>query len=160
MNPKTNDLDSIDQTLMALVRLIKKPALWEEYCRRSKVDIDHPSIIILFNLCDGPVTFQSLVSRLGVEAPSVSRKVHELEDRGYIQRNLTTDKRVHELSLTKNGERVTKLIRSAERSILSEVFVDWTTKETQQLSIMLSRLVKDMGLVINHAKNKGVEVEQ
>jgi len=159
MHSNANNLESIDQTLMSLVRLFKKPALCEEYCRRSKINIDLPSIIILFNLFEGPITFQTLVGRLGVEAPSVSRKVHELEDEGYVKRYLTSDKRVHELGLTKEGEKATKLIRSAERSILSDVFVDWTIQETQQLSVILSRLVKDMSLVINHTKHKGVGVE-
>ena len=151
---RTNELelDNIEEALRAFIRIAKKPRLWEEYTIRAKVDIDRPSATILLILSYQALTFQTLVNHLGIEAPSVSRKVHELESQGLIIRAPSDDRRIHQLQLSPSGKQVTEEIRRAERSVLSEVLTGWSAQERRQLVGLLTRLTHNMGHVLENSK--------
>lgn len=140
MSISNEEMDRLENALFSCVRITKKPAYWEEFQRRSGVTIDRPAAYILMMLSQQSLQFQDLVTRLGIEAPSVSRKVHELEDGGLISRQPTADRRVHLLTLSESGKDAAKKIRQARHEILSEILEDWPEKKRLQLSSLLSEL--------------------
>ncbi len=139
-----NDLEKLEGALFACIRITKRPSYWDEFQKRANVTIDRPAAFILMVLNKHSLQFQDLVNKLGVEAPSVSRKVHELEDSGYIKRQPTTDRRVHLLTLTPEGNAVAKKINESRLAIFSEIMSTWPEEDKKQLSSLLSKLSEDL----------------
>ena len=150
---KTNRLDSIEMSLSAVMRIAKRPGYWEELQKRAGIVIDRPAAAILIILSKRPANFQSVVNRLGIEAPSVSRKVHELEAKGLILRRPTADKRVHELELSRDGLIMAGKLLNAKRSIYQDVLGDWGSQDIEELNRLLNNLANDMK---NKFENKGL----
>ena len=140
---KSDSLDKIDSALFNVMRIAKRPAYWDEFQRKADVQIDRPAAAILMMLSLHPLQFQEVVSRLGVEAPSISRKVHELEHQGLIRRQPTEDKRVHMLALSAEGSAIAAKIKNARRELLSEILSDWSVADTEQLSELMARLAQE-----------------
>ena len=134
---KSSQLDSIESSLTAVMRIAKRPGYWDELQKRSGIIIDRPAAAIIIILSKCPSNFASVVTRLGIEAPSVSRKVHELEDKGLILRRPTDDKRVHELELSKEGLVIAESLLKAKRSIYQEVLNSWNDKDIDDLNRLL-----------------------
>ncbi len=137
-------LDAIEASLTACLRVSKKPAYWDEVLDRAGLSIDRPAAAILMVLDHGPCQFQELVKHLGIEAPSVSRKAHALEDDGLIIRQAASDKRIHRLSLSPQGQAAAKKLKSAKRSIVQAIIADWSIEERRQLIRLLEKLASNM----------------
>jgi len=146
----SDELDKLESALTVFNRIIKKPGYWEEFQRLANINIDRPAAAILHILNKQDYQFQTLVNLLGLEAPSISRKVHELEDQGLIKRQATSDKRVHELHLNPKAKEIVEQLFEAKRSIMSQVLSNWTKDERQQLIAVLQRLAKDMSDHFEH----------
>lgn len=140
----TNEIDRLEAALTTFNRIIKKPSYWEEFQLRAGVNIDRPSAAIIYVLAKEDCQFQTLVNRLGLEAPSISRKVHELEQQGLIERKPSDDRRVHKLHLSHQAQAVYKQLSDAKRDILSETLQGWTAEERHQLIIIIEHLADDM----------------
>ncbi len=130
--------------MTSLMRIAKRPGYWEELQKRADILIDRPAAAILIILAHDPANFQTVVSKLGIEAPSVSRKVHELEEKGLIKRRPTEDKRIHELELSQPGLDIAARLMQAKRSLYREMLSDWATDDINQLSRLLNKLSEDM----------------
>lgn len=143
-NSKKDELDRLGSALYACVRVTKRSAYWDEIRRRSGVNLDRPGAYILMLLGKEPCQFRDLVNRLGVEAPAVSRKVHDLEAAGLIMRRPAQDRRVHLLALSDSGRAAADSIKSARRDMLSQVLSGWTAGDRRQLSELLIRLSEDL----------------
>ena len=141
---KSSALDSIESALTSLMRIAKRPGYWEELQKRAGIVIDRPAAAILIILSKHSDNFQAVVAKLGIEAPSVSRKVHELEDKGLIKRRPTEDKRVHALELSQEGEDIAIRLLQAKRSLYREVLADWGSADIQGLNRLLNKLSEDM----------------
>ena len=150
-------LDKIDSALFSLMRIAKRPAYWEEFQRQANAQIDRPAAAILLLLSHHPLSFSNLVTKLGIEAPSISRKVHELEQAGYIRREPTDDRRVHLLSLTSSGQALYIDVVRARRAMLASDLSDWTELDKTKLSDLLTRLASDLAKRYGNTKEKREE---
>lgn len=150
----TTELDNLEEALTAFIRIVKKPTYWDEFQRLADVHIDRPAAAILHVLNKQDCQFQTLVNHLGLEAPSISRKVHELEEQGLIQRQPSSDKRVHELRLSPHAKVMVKQLIDAKRLIMSQVLAGWNENDRQQLVNVLQRLARDMTVHFEHKDNK------
>ena len=139
------ELDRLQTALFKCLRSIKRPNYWEEFQSRADAVIDRPASAIILMLLNGPMQFQELVHSLGVEAPSISRKVHELEDENLIKRVPTKDKRVHLLSLTREGSSLGGRIKQARREMLAEILSDWPNDKRRALITLVESLAEAMG---------------
>ncbi len=148
----TEELDRLELAWNSFIRIVKKPIYWEEIQHQAKVNIDRPAAAILHILSKQDCQFQSLVNQLGLEAPSVSRKVHELENNGLILRRPNTDKRIHELRLSPEAEIMVKQLTKAKRLIMSKILSNWSVNERQELITILQRLSNDMSDYFDHKK--------
>jgi DNA-binding MarR family transcriptional regulator len=140
----STELEKLEGALFGCIRITKRQSYWEEFQKRADVTIDRPAAFILMVLGKRSLQFQDLVNKLGVEAPSVSRKVHELENDGFIKRQSTADRRIHLLTLTKKGADVTSRINKARRAIFSEIMSGWPDEDKKQLSRLLAKLSEDL----------------
>ena len=140
---KGDALDKLDSALLSVMRLAKKPAYWDEFQRKADIQIDRPAAAIVMMLSEHTLQFQEVVNKLGVEAPSISRKVHELESLKLIRREPMADKRVHMLALSSEGIALSRKIKSARREMLDQLLVAWTAEDTELLSQLLTRLALD-----------------
>jgi DNA-binding MarR family transcriptional regulator len=138
------ELDRLETALFKCMRTAKRPYYWEELQRRADVSIDRPAAAIILSLLNGPLQFQKLVHRLGVEAPSISRKVHELENNNIIKRVPTEDKRIHLLSLTEEGNAIGDNIKRARREMLADILSDWPSGKRHELIALVESLAKAM----------------
>lgn len=154
--PQNDQLNNLDTALFSLMRVAKRPAYWDEFQRKAGLQIDRPAAAILLLLNKHPMQFSEVVISLGIEAPSISRKVHELEEANFINREPTSDKRVHMLALTTQGSSLAAKILSARLAMLEEVTVSWSESDTKQLSELLSRLASDLATSYGNKKvNQG-----
>jgi DNA-binding MarR family transcriptional regulator len=140
----SDQLAMIDASLFDVMKVAKRPRYWDEFQKRTGAQIDHPTAAILRILSDQPLQFRDLVNRLGIEAPSISRKVHDLEQEGLIYRNPTEDRRIHILALSSQGRDLAHKILQARITMLDDALADWTASEKHQLNESLSRLASDL----------------
>ncbi len=141
---KSDSLDKLDAALFGVMRIAKRPSYWDEFQRKAEVQIDRPAAAILMLLSKRPLQFQEVVNKLGIEAPSISRKVHELEHLDLIYREPTADRRVHMLALSSEGSLLAEKIKSVRRAMLDEILSDWNDADTKALGELLSRLALDL----------------
>ena len=140
MTDSNTDLDRLEDALASCLRVAKRPGYWEEFQRRAATDIDRPAAAILLLLERKPCQFQMLVNLLGIEAPSVSRKVHELENLGLIILQSASDRRVRMLALSDSGKDLSRRLKRAKRAVLGDVLAGWSTRERAQLINALEHL--------------------
>ncbi len=147
-------MDQLDVALSSCLRIMKQPIYWEKFTKLANTTIDRPSATILAILSKGPYQFHELVNRLGVEAPSVSRKVHQLEDQGLVLRKSTSDKRVHELYLSTQGRTLADKLCTARHRLLAEITSTWTARQQKELIESLEHFSNDLKLLfdLNHKK--------
>ncbi len=132
-------IHSIESSLIRCLRIAKKAQYWKQVQTLSSLKLDRPAASILMLLSKKPQKFQELVDKLGIEAPSVSRKVHELEDSGLIIRKNSNDKRVHLLSTSPEGDLEAKKIYKAQCALLSEVISSWSISEREQFVVLFDK---------------------
>ena len=145
-----NDVESLADALTYLARAMHRPRAWEELAKRAGVSLDRPGAAILHILavCDKEkinCNVQHLAHNLGIEAPSVSRKLQELEQTGMLARKPNTqDRRTVILHLTARGRGALSRIQRAKRESLAELLQNWSAADRKQLITLFQRLATDM----------------
>ncbi|HVS58486.1 MAG TPA: MarR family transcriptional regulator [Candidatus Saccharimonadales bacterium] len=145
-----NDIDKLADAMTFLVRSMHRPRAWEEIVKRAGVELDRPGVAILHSLAlcskeQAKCNVQYLAHHLGVEAPSVSRKIQELEQDKFIDRSVDPqDKRAVVLKLTAKGSKVLERIQRAKRDALTAQLRHWDTKDRQQFVELFYRFAHDM----------------
>ncbi len=147
--PRVSDLDLVENALHSCLRVYKGASYIKDFAKRIGTDIDRPSVFILMALSQRSLRFQDLVKHIGIEAPSISRKVHELENKGLVQSIEAQDRRVHMLSLTNEGKALTVKIKRAKRELIGDVLNDWSSEDRARLANLLMRLSLDLDKVAN-----------
>jgi DNA-binding MarR family transcriptional regulator len=127
---------------------MKRPQAWMAITERADVTIDRPAATILLVLSGHEPNhchLRELTNQLGVEAPSVSRKVQQLEQAGLIARKQdASDHRVFDLRVTKEGSLIVKRIQEAQRYIIDQVLSAWPLVERQQFIRLFEKFSYDM----------------
>lgn len=144
-----DDLDRLEQTLRQLIQTLKRPHAWAVITARANVRLERPAAAILFMLTasDTPegCHLRDLADGLGIEAPSVTRQVQNLERQGLLTRQPDDeDRRAIGLRVTAAGKKAAKRLRSAQRALLTEALKDWPPAERRQLADLISRFSNDL----------------
>jgi DNA-binding MarR family transcriptional regulator len=115
----------------------------EHLLRAAGVRLDRAGIALLFKLhpqSDGPLRVTSLAELLGVDAPTVTRKVQQLERLGFVSREPDPDDgRATRIRLTKSGRETLDRVLVANRDQLARVFKEWSTDEVQTFAVMINK---------------------
>lgn len=140
------DLDMLESALGYFIKATSREQYWETIQRSASVEIDRPSAHLLITLSGddaGECRLHALATKLGVEAPSVSRVVHRLEqDKLVVRLADPTDGRASCLRLTRKGQRTIARIRRAKRQRLAALFAGWSAADRKQLARLLDRLAR------------------
>jgi DNA-binding MarR family transcriptional regulator len=140
------DLDMLESALGYFLKALGRQQYWEKIQRTANVSIDRPSAHLLITLSQsdtGDCRLHMLASKLGVEAPSVSRVVQRLEQEKLVLRLADpADGRASCLRLTRRGERLIARIRRAKRQHLAALLAGWPAADRKQLARLLDRLAR------------------
>lgn len=110
--------------------------MWTTLAARAGIDLDRPAAVILHVLSEDATKsyrLNDLAQRLGIEAPSVTRKTQELETAGYVKRIPDPqDRRAVSLRVTMRGKAVSEKLRKEQQKWFAEVIADWPAKDRKQ----------------------------
>ncbi len=86
-----------------------------------------------------------LARRIGVETPTVVRGVGRMETAGLVvRRDDPLDGRLVRVYLTDRGRELEGIIPQAEDALIEEAFSGFSTKEREQLTRLLSRVLDNL----------------
>lgn len=148
MSQLRHDLAAIEEGLVLLHRAGFQHKAWEKLQQQAGVQLDRSSLAILkiVHLHDAqPCRMQDIAHQLGIEAPSVTRKIQELEQQKLIVRATSeTDRRSVQVRITKRGQSRLDKFGQARREQLSRALHDWTADERKQFATLLHRLADQL----------------
>lgn len=135
--------------MRSFMQTMKRPQSWSLIIAQAGVTLDRPAAAILFLLTHHePTQFRlhEIAERLGIEAPSVTRKIQQLEQAGLVARQQDAqDKRAYSLCITVAGRRIAKQLRTAQRQILMKALSDWPKSERQQFVKLFEQFSDSIG---------------
>ncbi len=86
-----------------------------------------------------------LARRIGVETPTVVRGVGRMETAGLVvRRDDPRDGRLVRVYLTDRGRELEGIIPQAEDAVIEKAFSGFSTKEREQLTRLLSRVLENL----------------
>lgn len=93
----------------------------------------------------GGLRLCELAERLGIEAPSVTRTVQQLERAGLVSRHADPDdQRAWRVEATPAGRDSLGRLHSAKRAGLGELLADWPAEDRHELAALLTRFATDL----------------
>jgi DNA-binding MarR family transcriptional regulator len=145
-----SSLESIEQALTRIVRTGHLPRLHERLRAASGVDLDRTAYPVLGRLGEaGPLRLTDLAALIGLDVSTVSRHVADLSAKGLVERRPDPDDgRAGVLSLTRAGRGALGRIREVRRTLLLEVFADWTAVDRRELARLLSRFSEGLSKTV------------
>ena len=109
----------------------------------------HPMHFGLLSILDaeGPISQQELGRLLGIDPSSMVARMDALEKLGLVERERSPDdRRAYEISLTPEGRKALKGLRAEAREYGKEFFRALTSKEQEQLNLLLLKLAATVDL--------------
>ena len=93
--PTAHHVDRFDDALQTVARAITQVRLHERLLRRAGVRLDRAGVTLLFKLAakEDSLRVTDLAELLGVDPPTVTRKVQQLERDGMVVRQPDSDDR-------------------------------------------------------------------
>jgi len=145
-----NDLELIDDSINEFVQAMSRPRAWGQVAARAGVSIDRAGATLLYFL-EQPrpesCHLNDIAHILGIEAPSVTRKVQQLERQKLIHRVPDpSDKRAYVLQTTVEGRRVIERLSEAKKALFSDILKDWSLADRHNFAILFNRLSRDMSV--------------
>ncbi len=124
-----------------MARCMGQHRLHERLQRSAGVRVDRAGVALLYVLhAHGDSRVTALAEMLGVDAPSVTRKVQQLEKEGLVARRADTgDRRASCIELTKSGHRTLESVLKARRAWFDRLLKDWDEPDLDAFGSMLNR---------------------
>lgn len=108
----------------------------------TKEDVSFVNWVILMNLNNGASTAAELCQHLCHDSGALTRIIDQMEERGLIKRQRSTDdRRVVTLAITPMGRKMIKKFLPRVLDLYNDLLTDFTREEADQLITSLSRLV-------------------
>ncbi len=144
----TKELRDIGEGTRQIVRLVNHPRVFCQVRESAGSELDKVSEVVLRALTghsDTEMRLSDLAKRLGVELSSVSRKVHKLEENGFLRRTTDPkDARAWQLHLTETGQQELQKLDAVRNALLSDALADWPAEEVVQLSRLFNQFIIDL----------------
>ncbi len=141
-------LDRVEAGVRTISRSLTQVRAHEHILKLAGVRVDRAGAALLIKLDrydGGSPRVTELAERIGVDTPSVTRKVQQLESDGLVRRDPDPDdRRASRISLTRRGRDVVARVRRAHREILTRVFDDWDRGELSAFSDMIGRFAEGL----------------
>jgi DNA-binding MarR family transcriptional regulator len=132
-----------DQTLVALstiVQAVNQVRLHERLLEAAGVRVDRTGASLLLKLerAGEPLRVTDLAERLGVDTPTVTRKVQQLERLGLVARDADRDdRRAQRLQLTDEGRETIERLGDAKRRWLDSLLAGWSREDRATFATLL-----------------------
>jgi DNA-binding MarR family transcriptional regulator len=137
-----DELGRVALSMSILSRAFTLSRPHELLLQEAGVRLDRAGSALLFKLRTHgePARVSDLAELLGVDTPTVTRKVQQLERLGYVViQPDTDDKRAKRIALTKSGEKTIERITVAVHQRLTRLFEGWTSEEVSVFSTSLDK---------------------
>jgi DNA-binding MarR family transcriptional regulator len=163
-------IEDIEAALQSVVRTLNQVRVHDRLLRAASVHVDRAGSALLYRLSVEPdgLRVTDLAERLGVDAPTVTRKVQQLEREGLVARREDPfDRRASRLGLTPEGKRIIAKVLAARRAWLTRLLAGWDQDDQAQFARLLSRfgeaLTRDLDdkheLDDTHALDKDISAD-
>ena len=116
--------------------------LHERLLQTAGVRLDRAGSALLYKLYvdRGSLRVTTLADLLGVDAPTVTRKVQQLEQEGYVARHPDPDdRRATRIELSPTGRRTLQRVLDARRAWIASLFEGWDSAELGAFASALGR---------------------
>ncbi len=154
--PAPRHVDRFDEALQTVARSITQVRLHERLLRSAGVRLDRAGATLLFKLSakGDSLRVTDLAEILGVDTPTVTRKVQQLERAGMVVRQTDPDdRRASRIRLTPAGRRTIERVRRARRAWLEQLLQDWDDDDLSVLADLLSRFAGDLERDLDEARD-------
>lgn len=148
---------ALESAMRAMAQTIKRPQTWATLTARAGLSIDRPGATILRILASQPGTWRlhDLAERIGVEAPSITRKTQQLEQAGLLGRERDPqDGRAFSVQVTPAGRVIAMKLEAAQRHVLEEALKDWPAADLAQFVNLFQRFSENFGQPNAPSSNK------
>ena len=145
--PSAGNVDRFDQALQTVARSITQVRLHERLLGLAGLRLDRAGAALLFKLSakSDSLRVTDLAEMLGVDPPTVTRKVQQLEREGMVVRQTDPDdRRASRIRLTPAGRRTIERVRRARRSWLEQLLHEWDDDDLSALADLLGRFAEDL----------------
>ena len=146
-SPAAGHVDRFDEVLQTVARSITQVRLHERLLRLSGIRLDRSGATLLFKLAaqGDALRVTDLAEILGVDTPTVTRKVQQLERDGMVVRQSDPDDgRASRIRLSPAGRRTIERVRRARRTWLEALLQEWDDDDLSALTDLLSRFGADL----------------
>jgi DNA-binding MarR family transcriptional regulator len=154
--PASRHVDRFDEALQTVARSITQVRLHERLLRLAGVRLDRAGVTLLFKLAakGDSLRVTDLAEVLGVDTPTVTRKVQQLERDGMVVRQSDPDdRRASRIRLTPAGRRTIERVRRARRGWLERLLHDWDDDDLSALADLLGRFAADLERDLDDARD-------
>ena len=154
--PVADPVDRFAEALQTVARSVTQVKLHEHLLRLAGVRLDRAAASLLFKLAvqGDSLRVTDLAELLGVDTPTVTRKVQQLERDGMVVRQTDPDdRRASRIRLTPAGHRTIERMRRARRVWLEQVLHDWGDDDLSTLADLLSRFAENLEQDLDEARD-------
>jgi DNA-binding MarR family transcriptional regulator len=154
--PAAGHVDRFDVVLQTVARSITQVRLHERLLRSAGVRLDRAGATLLFKLSaqGDALRVTDLAEILGVDTPTVTRKVQQLEREGMVIRQTDPDDgRASRIRLTPAGRRTIERVRRARRTWLERLLQEWGDDDLSALADLLGRFAADLERDLDDARD-------
>jgi DNA-binding MarR family transcriptional regulator len=140
-------LGALTKSMQAFGRMVSQGRIIEAVLKRSRIMLSRADVLVLHTLLEAGngIRLGDLADRLQVDAPTVTRRVQQLEGRRLVRRaNDPVDKRAQLVQLTANGVRTVERAMTAYHRWLESVLAQWSHTEREELARLLERFTNDV----------------
>lgn len=141
----TEDIDKIERAMNELRRSLSRHDLWDHLFAEVGGSMDRSGAMLLQILAyENNPRMLDMAKRLGIEAPSVTRKVQQLEELGYVVRTTDPeDKRASRLALTQKGKKIVDKLQVVKRKYFATVLEEWSKDDLHELARLIDKLAEN-----------------
>jgi DNA-binding MarR family transcriptional regulator len=141
------EVDRIEAGLQTVARAITQVKLHERLLLAAGVRLDRAGAHVLYKLYthESAMRVTEIAEQLGVDAPTVTRKVQQLEREGLVIRHADPDdRRATRLSLSPTGRKTIERVRKARRAWLENLLGDWDAEDLNSFGELLGRFTDSL----------------
>ncbi len=154
--PTARQVDRFDEVLQTVARSITQVRLHERLLRLAGLRLDRAGATLLYKLFvqGDSLRVTDLAEILGVDTPTVTRKVQQLERDGMVVRQSDPDdRRASRIRLTPAGRRTIERVRRARRAWLEQLFQEWDDDDLSTLADLLCRFAESLERNLDDARD-------
>ncbi|HLN41709.1 MAG TPA: MarR family transcriptional regulator [Acidimicrobiales bacterium] len=135
-------VEQIQQSLQVVARSVTQVRVHERLLQAAGVRLDRAGAAALYklHLHGDAIRVTALAEMLGVDAPTVTRKVQQLERDGLVIRHADPDDgRASRIRLTPAGRRTLERVLKARRAWLDRLLEGWDDQDLTKFGALLGR---------------------